>query len=340
MIMSARISIIVVNYNCERWLPQFFDTLLGQSHIDQCEVVFVDNASKDGSVALCQAALGRFKQARLVTSAVNLGFGEGCNLGAANSEGEFLYFVNSDCWFAADCLRNLHAAALAAAPEYAIFSAVEFGFAGDVPTIGSHSRGSSGFDLFGCQVKNDRRRDLFTVGTFFFIRRSAFDLAGRFDQKFFVYGEEQDLSWRIVLAGFKIQLVESAVIHHQATTSTNAEGVTSEFRRFYANRNQLMMILINANSVLALMTLTYGALILAEALAGAALARNLRFVHTSAIKPWLSCLELRGHIRSRRRFLRGIRRHGDMWLIAHFFRWGFGHWDDIKRFLNLKIEIK
>ena len=334
------VSIVVVNFNCEKWLPGFFDALLGQSLIGQCEVLFVDNCSKDRSVQLCREALPRFPNARMVESSVNLGFGEGCNLGASHASADFLYFVNSDCWFEKDCIRILYEAALQAPPDHAIFSAVEYGFDGHDPTIGSHSRGSSGFDLFGCQVKSHRQQDLFTVGTFFFIRRSAFEKAGRFDTRFFVYGEEQDLSWRIVLAGQKIRLVDKAVIHHQATTSTNAEGVTTEFRRFYANRNQLMMILINSSSVLCLMSVSYTILILIEALAGAVLARKLSFIHTSVVKPWLSCIALRGHILERRRFLRTIRRHGDGWMISHFFRLGFGHWDDIRRFLNFNVKIK
>jgi GT2 family glycosyltransferase len=269
-----------------------------------------------------------------------LGFGEGCNLGAENSLGEFLYFVNSDCWFEKDCIKTLHEAALASEPSCAIFSALEYNFEGNIPTIGSHSRGSSGFDLFGCQVKNDSSLDLFTVGTFFFIKRSAFYSVGEFDKKYFVYGEEQDLSWRIILAGLKIKLVEKAIIHHKATTSTSAESITTEFRRFYANRNQLLMILVNSSSVLSLMTLSYTLLIAVEAIAGVILSKKLSFFYTSVVKPWGSCYQLRGYIRQRRQFVKKIRVRNDWWLIANYFKFGFGHWDDIKRFLKFKIEIK
>ena len=67
-----------------------------------------------------------------------------------------------------------------------------------------------------------------------------------------------DLSWRARIAGESIELVEEAHVHHAASGCIDHEEArTTEFRRFYANRNQLLIILKNSQGLLLLLVFTH-----------------------------------------------------------------------------------
>ena len=339
--MEPIVTLVVVCYNCKEWLPRFFQSLKEQTFFDRCEVLMVDNSSKDGTAEACEQEMKSWANGRFVPTGGNFGFGGGCNYGARQARGKYLFFLNPDVWFKPDCFEKLIRSAESSPAK--VFSAAEMKYDSDEPTIGTHGQGSSGFDIFGCttpQSPGENQENIFAIGTFYFIRRDLFEKIGGFDNEFFVYGEEMDLSWRARIAGESIQLVPTAHVHHAASGSFNSGPETSEFRRFYANRNQLIIILKNSRSFLLSMVFTHIALIAAEALAGAVLARKLSFINTSLFKPIADCWRLRGYILSQRRLISSYRQHGDWWITRHFFRFKFGHWEDIKRFLKPGIKIK
>lgn len=339
--MEPIVTLVVVCYNCKEWLERFFQSLKEQTIFDRCEILMVDNSSKDGTAEACDREMKTWTNGRFVPTGGNYGFGGGCNWGARQARGKYLFFLNPDVWFEPNCLAEL--VRQAESSKAKVFSAVEMSYTGTNFTIGVHGQGASGFDIFGCttpQSKNEKQDNIFAIGTFYFIRRDLFHKIGGFDEEFFVYGEEMDLSWRARIAGEAIELVPTAHVHHAAAGCINHnEARTNEFRRFYANRNQLIIILKNSHSFLLLMFFTHIALIAAEALAGAVLARKFSFITTSLFKPIADCWRLRGHIIAQRRFIRSYRQRGDWWIARRFFRLKFGHWPDIKRFLKPGIAI-
>jgi N-acetylglucosaminyl-diphospho-decaprenol L-rhamnosyltransferase len=277
---------------------------------------------------------------RFVPTGGNYGFGGGCNFGARVARGKYLFFLNPDVWFETNCLEALVQHAEASSAK--VFSAVELGYDNQEFMPGSHGQGAPGFDIFGCTTAPSPKENLdqlFAIGSFYFIERNLFEKLGGFDDVFFVYGEEMDLSWRARIAGESIELVRAARVHHAASGCTDTTGRTNEFRRFHANRNQILMLLKNSNGPLLLLVFTQILLITVEAVAGALLSRSSSFIRMSLFKPIASCWQLRGYIREQRRKIRGYRQRGDWWITRRFFRFGFGHWGDIKRFLRWKIVI-
>src|SRR5690348_14754527 len=87
-----RASIVIVNYNHREAILRCLESVLGALPAD-CEIIVVDNASSDGSAPAIRAA---FPQVPLICSAVNGGFGAGCNLGARKAAGTYLVFLNPD----------------------------------------------------------------------------------------------------------------------------------------------------------------------------------------------------------------------------------------------------
>src|SRR6185437_7721163 len=117
----------------------------------------------------------------------------------------------------------------------------------------------------------------FCVAAFYFITKELLVKAGGFDDEFFLYNEEMDLSWRVWLAGETIRQVPSARIHHQGASSGDrkVENRTNETKRFYANRNQILTLLKNSRGLLWILVVNQVALITVEAIAGSMMARRL-----------------------------------------------------------------
>ena len=339
-IMNPIISLVVVNYNCKQWLERFFLSLREQTIFDRCEVIIVDNSSTDGSAETCSQEMKSWANGRFLPTGGNYGFGGGCNIGARAARGKYLFFLNPDVWFETDCMEAF--ACHAEASTAKVFSAVELGYDGGGFMPGTHGQGAPGFDIFGCTTSPSPKEDLdqlFAIGSFYFIRHDLFEKLGGFDEKFFMYGEEMDLSWRARIAGESIELVRGARVHHAASGCTDQAGRTTESRRFYANRNQLLTILKNAHGPLLLLASSQLFLITAETIVGALLARKASFVRWSLLEPVADCWRLRKYIRAQRRIIRSYRQRGDWWITRRFFRFGFGHWVDIKRFLKGGVTI-
>lgn len=332
------VSVVIVNYNCKKWLDQFFPSLRAQSIFDRAEFILVDNTSTDGSAEICQKEMASWSNGVFLPTGGNYGFGGGSNRGATVARGKYLFFLNPDVWLEPDCLEQLVTKA----------DSIPTGTASplvlDYDSDNIQGQGASGFDIFGCMTNPRPGENLpepFAVATFFFIRRDLFVKLGQFDEQFFLFNEEMDLSWRVWLSGEVIKQIASARIHHQGASSGDraVQNRTRETKRFYANRNQLLAIAKNARFLLLLLLLNQIALISAEAFAGAVLARRFSFVRWSLFKPLGDCWRLRKHIATERRRIRGFRRRGDLWILRRFFKFGFGRWMDIQRLLKSGVQI-
>ncbi|HTV62456.1 MAG TPA: glycosyltransferase family 2 protein [Verrucomicrobiae bacterium] len=332
------VSVIVVNYNCLKWLDRFFPSLEQQTIFSRVEIIMVDNTSKDGSAAICEKKMASLPNGVFLQTGGNYGFGGGSNRGAKIARGKYLFFLNPDVWLENNCLEELCSRAEAIPARVGCPKVLDY----DTDAI--QTQGSSGFDLFGnvVPVKPDEAPErLFSVGTFFFFERQLFEKLGGFDEEFFLYNEEMDLSWRAWLADEPVVLFYTARIHHQAVSSGNrfVETRTSETRRFYSNRNQLLTLLKNVRGPLLILVLTQLALIAAEAAAGVIVSRRLSFVRWALLKPLAECWRLRGHLGQQRRRNRDLRRHGDAWFVRHFFRFAFGRMNDLKNLLHGRVKI-
>lgn len=333
------ISVVVVNYNCRRWLDRFFLSFRRQTIFERVEIILVDNDSRDGSTEICENEIAGWPNGTFLQTGGNYGFGGGGNRGARIARGKYLLFLNPDVQLESDCLAELNAQAEATGACAACLLVLDYD-SNSVQTVGS-----SGFDLFGSVIParpEDELKQVFSVGTFFFISRELFQRVGGFDEELFLYNEEMDLSWRVWMAGEPVNLIRSARIHHQAASAgdRNVENRTSETKRFYANRSHLLTLLKNANGPLLGLVIPHLALITVEAVAGTILSRRLSFLQWALLKPAADCWRLRHHVLLQRKHNRSFRRHGDWWMVRHFFRFGFGRWMDVKRLFKFGVKIE
>ena len=329
------ISVIVLNYNGARWLERCLTSLRAQTIFDRIEIIVADNVSNDGSEQLGKRLVESWPGCVFQQHTQNLGYDEGNNRAAETARGQFLLFLNNDTWLEPHCLEQLLAevqrtGASAAAPLVLNWEDDSF-----------QSLGAFGFDLFGLASTRafaaETREVLMPEGCAYLIQRKLFEELGRFDSEFFMYSDELDLSWRVWIAGHKAVAVPSAKLHHRGAAQVNPAGggATVEFRtsdtkRFFANRNGLLVLLKNARLLLLLLVPLQLGLLLLEAVTALALVRRWGFVRRAYWDAVADCWRLRRHILAERRRIRRFRRRGDLWMLR-FLRWRLNRWDELQR---------
>ena len=107
---NPEVSVIVPVYNVEIYIKQCVDSILNQSFQD-FEIILVDDASPDNSIALCQRLYGGNDKIKIVRHEKNLGLGPARNTGIKYARGKYVYFVDSDDFILPDALEKFYVAA-------------------------------------------------------------------------------------------------------------------------------------------------------------------------------------------------------------------------------------
>ncbi|HVQ07450.1 MAG TPA: glycosyltransferase family 2 protein [Allosphingosinicella sp.] len=247
--MQAKVHIVIVNWNSGDWLRRCVASIAdhGSGLVDR--VVVVDNGSTDGS-----AEFGRCSSPpEVVAAGANLGFARASNLGARGAAAPFLLFLNPDAALGEDTLSR--ALAFMESPEAAGIAVCgirlvdEHGgtqrHCASFPTprtfLGS-ATGLSGLfpRLFPPLLMEqfdhlESRRVDHVIGAFYLVRRELFERLGGFDERFFVYLEDLDLSLRVREAGWQVHyLAEATAFHKGGGTSEQVKAR----RLFYSLRSR------------------------------------------------------------------------------------------------------
>ncbi|HET7060338.1 MAG TPA: glycosyltransferase family 2 protein [Candidatus Saccharimonadales bacterium] len=227
---SADTAVVVPNWNGEDHLADCLDSLLAQSV--PVRVIVVDNGSVDGSLKL----LEKYQGLEVILNERNEGFTGGVNPGfqrAIDDNIKYVATLNNDAVADKDWLKHL-AAALDKNPRAGIATSKildgkgkRLDSTGDYLTVWGlpypRGRGESELD------KYDGQTDVFGAsGGASLYRVKMLRETGLFDQDFFAYYEDVDLSFRAQLAGWKVRYVPEAVVRHQiGVTSGRLKGFTA-----------------------------------------------------------------------------------------------------------------
>lgn len=207
---------------------------------EEHEVIVVDNASKDGSVAA--ARRGR-TDIKVITNAANVGFAKACNQGAAIARGDYLLFLNSDAKLEADGLVALLDWADGAGVS--IVQPVVIDCDGKVEDAGGHFT----FTGFTTRRREPMRPEPYRVftctGACLLIRREAFRKLGEFHERYFAYIEDTDLCWRANLAGVDVFVHPAVRATHRRNRTTKSLLAPSAVR-YLTFRNRWRTVLSNA----------------------------------------------------------------------------------------------
>lgn len=334
--VAPLISVIVLNYNGAAWLDRCVHSLAAQTVAKDMEILVADNASGDHSDLLAADLLRDRPDWRVIPLRKNLGYCCGNNVAARQARGRYLLFLNFDTWLEADCLERLLGEVCATGAAAATPLVLDY------QDDRMQSAGECGFDVFGLTcgpTQWTRRQPIFVAsGPSFFIAADWFFKLGGFDDQFFMYAEEYDLCWRVWLAGAKVILAPSARMHHRGAVAVNPKGGdriienrTSDTKRYYSNRNGLLVLLKNSQHLLLAIVPLQLLMLAAEAVVMSLLARRISHLRRAYVDAVLDCWRLRRHILAERRRLKKMRRRTDFWMLR-FLRGRFNRWREFKRF--------
>lgn len=211
--LRLRLSVIIVNYNVKYFLEQCLYSVQKSSSALDAEIIVVDNASTDGSMDYLQA---RFPQIKFISNQENTGFARACNKGLEQARGEFVLFLNPDTLVPEDCFVNcisffethpdcgaLGVKMIDGAGKFLKESKRSFPspltslckLAG-LSALFPKSKIFGRYHLGHLDKEKDHEVDVL-AGAFMMVRRKLLKETGGFDETFFMYGEDIDLSYRI-----------------------------------------------------------------------------------------------------------------------------------------------
>jgi O-antigen biosynthesis protein len=273
-----KVSVIIVNYNVKYFLEVCLHSVLRAGSRVSTEVIVVDNDSKDGSCAMVR---DKFPQVRLVENKENTGFSKANNQGVAIAKGEYILFLNPDTVMPEHFLEQM-VAYMDAHPEAGAIGPRLIDGKGQFAPDGKKSFPSLSVAIF----KTTGINKLFSKSPYFnkyyavhigeretaevdvlsgccmMVRHSVIkEVGGAFDEDYFMYCEDVDLSYRIQKGGYKnIYYPEVDLIHYKGESTKKAtlsyvrifnEALATFVKKHYSKQNAAMFIMfINIGIVL------------------------------------------------------------------------------------------
>ncbi len=224
---TPTVEIISLSYNSSNYIDKYFQALKSINYPqEKLKVWLVDNASGDESVVKIKKAIEDHKMdnVMLYESDINTGFTGGNNIALRLAKADYVFLLNIDTEISADCIQQL---VDKAEKDKNIGMVEALQIPNEHPKYYDESTGETGWCSGACVL----------------IRRQALKDTGFFDEKFFLYCEDVDLSWRMWSHGWKCIYEPKAICkHYSLDLAEHKQGSYTEF--YFGLRNGLFMRLI------------------------------------------------------------------------------------------------
>lgn len=235
--MSIDVSVVVVTYRCRDAALACLASIVQATHATTYELVVLDNASNDDTV---EAIRREFPDAQVLGLDENVGFARGVNRAAERASGEFILLLNPDTIVHEASIDRLVAFARAR-PGHGLYGGRAFNPDGTLqpgscwgkPTVWSLfcfatmlSTAFKGSGIFDPESLGRWRRDSvrevdIVTGCLLLAPAEVWRALGGFDERYFMYGEDADLSLRAARLGFRPIVTPEAVITHEIGVSSS-----------------------------------------------------------------------------------------------------------------------
>ncbi len=267
-----KISVIIVNYNVKYFLEQALYSVRKALHGMEGEILVVDNNSVDGS---CEMVLKKFPEVHLIANQENTGFSKANNQAIRKAKGEYILLLNPDTVIEEDCFKKVVGFMDKTPDAGAVGVKMIDGKGHFLPESkrGLPTPAVAFYKMFGLSAlfpkskrfgqyhlgyldKNEIHPVDVLAGAFMMLRKATLDKTGILDEDYFMYGEDIDLSYRIMAAGYKnYYFPETTIIHYkgESTKRTSVNYVFIFYRamiifaqKHYSQKNaRLFSFLIN-----------------------------------------------------------------------------------------------
>lgn len=250
-------SIIIPNINGAGWLRDSIESVWAQTEQD-FELIIIDNGSTDESLEIARSYCGR-PNYTLIENKTNTGFSHAVNQGIAIGKGEYMVLFNNDAFAEPDWLAELIRTADADPRIFAVSSLMLRYYepeltddAGDYVTLlGFACKRGDGLKASRYQKPC---RIFSACGGAALYRKSILDKIGVFDELFFAYYEDVDLSWRANNFGYKNVFCPTARCRHICGASTGAVRY-NPFKSIQSGRNSILLPYKNMPALMILLNI-------------------------------------------------------------------------------------
>lgn len=225
-----KLSIVIVSYNVRSYLEQCLDSVRKAAEGLETEVFVVDNASADDTV---EAIGSRYPWVRLIANTENLGFARANNIAIRQAQGEYVLLLNPDTTVAEHTLREavgfmdshpqaggagvmMHNEDGTRAPESR--RAIPTPWVSALKMLGFTSR----YYMSHLPWDEPARIEVIS-GAFCLLRHKALDGIGLLDEDFFMYGEDIDLSYRLLKGGWENWYLPLPIVHYKGKSTQKSE---------------------------------------------------------------------------------------------------------------------
>lgn len=240
------ISIIFPTYNGEKFLKKMLNSIERLDNINEIEIVIIDNNSRDSTLNIIKSF--DMLNILLIKSDINLGYGKACNIGSEKARGKFLFFTNQDVEFQSDFFSKLKILfeKLENSKKIVISPAMVFENK-SIDYFGAkiHFLGFSYTPIINRELpkeKKIKKTRRFSGGSFYIKKQDYLGLKG-FDQIYFMYYEDTDLSLKMIRNGYKIYTTNEPYLIHQ-----KHKFYLNDFRYFLLERNRIIFYIKNIDN--------------------------------------------------------------------------------------------
>jgi hypothetical protein len=237
------VSVVVVNYNTAHLLGRMFAALEAARGKLSLQVIVVDNASRDDSVAVLRE---HYPDTEILENTTNVGFGRANNQALALARGRYVLLLNTDAFVSADTLTKT-VSFMDTHADCGVLGVKLVGEDGALqpscryfPTPWNTFLSSTGLNRHFPRARlvddmswdhDDVRECDWVPGCYYLVRREVIERVGLFDPRYFLYFEEVDHCRAVRKAGWKVIYYPFTEVVHLGGESAQSEGPLNRVSR-------------------------------------------------------------------------------------------------------------
>jgi GT2 family glycosyltransferase len=269
-----KLSIVIVNYNVKYYLEQCLDSVLKSIQNIDTEIFVVDNHSSDQSL---EYLIPKFPTVHFIDNQENVGFSRANNQAIEQARGEYVLLLNPDTVLGENTLtkvcrfmdenKQIGAVGVKMLDGFGQFLPESkrgfpspwnsFTKMSGLARLFPHSKVFGGYHLRYLN-ENETHEVEVLAGAFMMLRRETLEKSGSLDNRFFMYGEDIDLSYRINQAGYSNFYFPEPIIHYKGESTKKYiryvkhfyEAMLIFFKKHYPHSNSLFKWMIQLAIIL------------------------------------------------------------------------------------------
>jgi GT2 family glycosyltransferase len=251
------VSVVILNYQGLNLIEECIKRVLNSTY-KNIEIIFIDNNSNDGSFEKALNILKDKKNSIIIKNHENIGFTKGFNQGLKMSHGDLILLLNNDAFIFEDSIEN-YVKFFKENPDVGLAEGRIINLKDDI-IIGVSTPDI--INIFGIlheyvEIPSDdylkRKTRIFSpVGVWPMIKKEVYNKVGGYDDDFFMFEEIRDLSYRVLLNGYKVGYVYDARTYHIGRTTRPKENYGNQIKNlliFHQTKNQLMFFYKNFSKI-------------------------------------------------------------------------------------------